>query len=121
MLKIYSNQTCSKSQCAIQSLQNAAIPFEVIDYIATPPTVEELTKVLNLLKKRPLEIIRDKETLFLENFKGAIFSDEEWIRILTLYPILIQRPIVVSAEKAWLARDEESLEEILKINSIHRS
>lgn len=112
MLKIYHNTRCGKSRCALQLLENSAQPFELVEYLKTPPTEEELRDLLLLLGKKPLELIRQKEPLFQEKFKGQNHSDKEWIQIMIAHPILLERPIVVLDGKAWVARDDQSLEAI---------
>jgi arsenate reductase (glutaredoxin) len=112
MIKIYHNTRCGKSRCALQEIEVLGKPFEVIEYLKNPPNEVELRHLLTLLGKKPLEIIRQKELVFQENFKGKVFSDDEWIRIIIENPILMERPIVVSGDKAWIARDPESLEAI---------
>ncbi|MBK6998196.1 MAG: arsenate reductase (glutaredoxin) [Lewinellaceae bacterium] len=112
MLKIYHNTRCGKSRCALQTIEKSGQPVEVVDYLKNPPTEAELRDLLALLGKKPLELIRQKEPIFQEKFKDQNHTDEEWIKIMITHPILIERPIVVFDGKAWVARDEQSLEEI---------
>ena len=112
MLKIYHKTRCTKSRCALQAIEAAGQPFELVEYLKTPPTEAELRELLALLGKKPLELIRQKEPLFQENFKGKNRSDDEWLKIMAANPVLIERPIVVLDGKAWIARDDQSLEEI---------
>ena len=112
MLKIYHNTRCGKSRCALQIIEKSGQAFEVVEYLKNPPNEVELRELLALLGKKPLEIIRQKEPFFQENFKGQDHSDEAWIKIMAAHPILIERPIVVLNHKAWVAREAQSLEEI---------
>lgn len=112
MLKIYHNNRCTKSRCALQTLEETGASFDVVEYLKTPPSETELRDLLRLLDKKPLDLIRKKEPVFQENFKGKTFTDAEWIRIMVANPVLIERPIVVMGNKAWVARDDQSLEEI---------
>lgn len=112
MIKIYHNNRCGKSRCALQEIETTGQNFEVVEYLKTPPDASELQHLLTLLGKKPQELIRQKESVFLENFKGKTYTDAEWINIMVENPILIERPIVVAGNKAWVARDAESLAEI---------
>ncbi len=112
MIRIYHNARCGKSRCALQVLEQTHQEFQVVEYLKTPPSEDELRQLLRLLGKRPLEIIRQKEEIFQTDYAGKIFSDEEWIRILAEHPILIERPIIVAGDKAWIARDEAGWAEI---------
>ncbi|HAD14282.1 MAG TPA: arsenate reductase (glutaredoxin) [Saprospirales bacterium] len=114
MLTIYHNSRCGKSRCALQVLTQSGAAFEMVEYLKNPPSEAELTQLLELLQKRPLDIIRQKEPVFQEQFKGKTFSDAAWIRIIVENPILMERPIVVAGNKAWVARDDQTLEDISK-------
>lgn len=109
MIKIYHNNRCGKSRKALQELEGSGQDFEIVEYLKTAPDAVELAHILKLLGKKPLELIRQKEKIFQEQFKGRQLSDAEWIRVMTENPILIERPIVVAGDKAWVVRDEESL------------
>jgi arsenate reductase len=114
MLKIYHNTRCTKSRCALQALEQSGKTFEVIEYLKTPPAAAELSEILRQMGKRPQDIIRKKEPLFKEQFADKTFSDAEWLDILVAYPVLIERPIVVSDTRAWVAREDEALAEIVQ-------
>lgn len=109
MNKIYHNKRCGKSRAALQTMAASGQPFEVLEYLKTPPDEEELRHLLALMAKKPLELIRQKEAVFQEKFKGTTRTDDEWIKLMVENPILIERPIIVANGKAWVARDAESL------------
>lgn len=113
MLTIYHNPRCGKSRCALQRLEQAGQTFRIVEYLKNPPSELELRHILTLLGKTPFEIIRQKEIVFQEKFKGQTFSDDEWIQILLDHPVLIERPIVTIGDKAWVARDEQSLADLV--------
>ena len=116
-MKVYHNNRCSKSRCALQVVAALEQPFEIVEYLKTPPTEAEVVELLALLGKKPLEIIRQKEPLFQEKFKGKTMSDEAWTRIIAENPVLLERPIVVAGNQAWIARDEQSLEAIAALGN----
>lgn len=99
----------------MQEMEALGQPYEVVEYLKNPPSEAELKHLLELLGKKPLDIIRQKERLFQEKFKGETFTDDEWIRIIAENPVLLERPIVVSGNKAWIARDEDGLQAIAAI------
>ena len=117
MIKIYHNNRCAKSRCALQILEQNAQPFELVEYLKTPPDAATLKQLLQLLGKKPLELIRQKDPVFQEQFKGKSLTDEAWIEVMVQHPVLIERPIVVAGDKAWVARDAESLEEIAALGA----
>jgi arsenate reductase len=52
-----------------------------------------------------VELVRQKEKIWIENFKNIKMTDEAIIETLTTYPILIERPILVKGDKAIIGRD----------------
>ena len=112
MIRIFHNTRCGKSRCAFDLLARSKKSFETVEYLKTPLLEAEIRDLLRLLNKRPLDVIRQKEPVFQENFTGKNFSDEEWIAVLAAHPILLERPIVVIDNHAWIARDEAALDVI---------
>lgn len=113
MITIYHNNRCGKSRSALCLLEESGKSFTVVEYLKEIPTVDELKKLLKLLQLKPQDIIRTKEPIYVEQFKGKTLSDDEWIQVLHEHPILIERPIVVNGNKAVIARPPEKVREIL--------
>lgn len=113
-IEIYHNTRCSKSRCALDMLKTAGAEVIIRDYIKIPPSKKELKEIIAKLGIKPFELVRKKEGIFLEKFKDKIFTDAEWITILSENPILIERPVVIDGYGAIIARPPELLEEFLK-------
>ena len=88
-------------------------PFEVIKYLENPLTFTELEVLLTKLKIQPIALVRTKESIWLEQFKGKSLTDNEIIQSMVDYPILMERPIAVYGEKAVIARPLELIMTIL--------
>lgn len=112
-MKIYHNNRCSKSRSTLQIIEDKGIDVEIIQYLKTPPTKEELTHILNMLDIPAEKLIRKGEAIFKENFKGKSFSNDEWIDIMIENPKLIERPIVVHNGKAVIGRPPENVNLLL--------
>lgn len=113
MITIYHNPRCGKSRDCLAFIQNSNLEYEVIKYLETPFTVKELTKIIAKLKIKPIELVRTKEAIWVENFKNATLSDDQIIEVMVQHPILIERPIAVKGNKAIIARPLEKIKEIL--------
>ncbi|ABG58858.1 arsenate reductase (glutaredoxin) [Cytophaga hutchinsonii] len=109
MIKIYHNPRCQKSRTALAYVEERDENIEVVEYLKNPPTAKELKEVLQLLKMKPMDIIRKKETLYIDSYKDKEFTDAQWISILAEHPVLIERPILINKNKAVIARDEATL------------
>lgn len=113
MLQIYHNSRCTKSRECLAFLEKTGQEYEVIKYLETIPSFSELEKIIKKLEIKPIELIRQKEKIWTENFKGKILSDREIIQAMTSYPVLIERPIVINGDKAIIARPIEKMAMIL--------
>lgn len=108
---IYHNPRCSKSRETLKLIEDKGVAPVVVEYLKTPPTAEELTRILALLGKAPADILRKKEAA--EAGIDATLPDAELIRAMVANPAVIERPIVVAGGKAALGRPPESVLEIL--------
>ena len=114
MLKIYHNPFCSKSKCLLEYLEKNKIPYEFVDFMNTPLTREKLIEILKKLNLSAEELTRKSELLFQEKFSTENLSEEDYLRILSENPSLIQRPIAEDEHKAMIIRPLEKIEEFLK-------
>jgi len=113
MITIYHNPRCGKSRTCVMHFDALNVPYTVVRYLEHPLTEAELKKVLNLLAIRPIDLVRTKEKIWIEQFQNKIMSDDAIIQAMVLYPILIERPIVINNDKAVIARPLERIQEIL--------
>lgn len=113
MITIYHNNRCSKSREGLCYLEDKKVDFQVINYIENTPTVAELKDLLKKLNIPALDLVRKKEAIWMEQFKGKELSEEEIIRAMIENPKLIERPIIVNGDKAVIARPTEKINEIL--------
>ncbi|WP_347158862.1 arsenate reductase (glutaredoxin) [Pontibacter chitinilyticus] len=109
MLQMYHNNRCGKSRQALQLLQEQGQEVQVIEYLKTTPTAEELRLVIQKLGIEPEQLLRKGEPLFKEKFANQVHTAEEWVQIMSENPILIERPIVVNGEKAVIGRPPEKV------------
>jgi arsenate reductase len=113
MIKIYHNPRCSKSRQGLAILESSGKEIEVIKYLETTPSIEELTEIINKLNIAPMQLIRKTEKIWKENYKGKVLSDNEIIKAMIENPKLIERPIVVNKNKAVIGRPPENIQTII--------
>lgn len=113
-MKIYHNPRCSKSRQGLQILENSGTNFEVIKYLDSPLSEVELKNIIDLLGIQPIELVRKNEAIWKQNFKGKILDDATIIQAMAEHPKLIERPIVVSDNKAVIGRPPENILSLLK-------
>lgn len=112
-MQIYHNSRCGKSRNCLALLENSKKEFEVINYLTNPPSFEELSSILQKLNKKPIELVRQKEKIWIEIFRDKKMNSEEIIQAMVDNPILIERPIVVIGESAIIGRDLEKVESFI--------
>ena len=109
MITIYHNPRCTKSREGLCEIENSSKSFTIRKYFEIPFTKSELLDVIKKLHIKPLELVRTKESIWTENYKGKELSDDEIIDAMLLFPKLIERPIVVFENKAIIARPKEKI------------
>lgn len=113
MIVIYHNPNCRKSRESLEILETSKADIQIIKYLDETLKAEKLTKIINLLKIKPIDLIRQNESLWKENFKDLEFSDEELIQVMCNYPKLIERPIVINGDKAVIGRPPTKILDII--------
>ncbi|SFF13075.1 arsenate reductase (glutaredoxin) [Flavobacterium xueshanense] len=110
MIQIYHNSRCGKSRNCLALLEQSEKEFEVINYLTNPPSFEELSAIIKKLNMKPIELVRQKEKIWIDNFKDQKMNNEQIIQAMIANPILIERPIVIIENKAIIGRDLEKAE-----------
>ena len=111
---IYHNPRCSKSRQTLELIREKAGDPEIIEYLKTPPSADELRQVLALLGMKPRELLRKKESEYKEaGLDNMDLSDDDIIEAMIRHPKVIERPIVVVDGKAAIGRPPENVEHIL--------
>ena len=105
MIQIYHNQRCGKSRSCLAFLDESNQDYEIIPYLTETPSFDDLKALLQKLDLEPIELVRTKEKIWIENYKGKTLSDDEIIQSMADNPILIERPIVIKDGKAIIGRD----------------
>lgn len=110
---IYHNSRCSKSRSACELLAGNGLDAEIIEYLKTPPSREELQALLRKLGMKASDLVRRSESVFKDNYADKVLTENEWLEALCQHPILIERPIVVFGDRAVVARPPEKLLELI--------
>ncbi len=112
-MKIYYNTRCSKCRETLKLIESKGKSAEIVDYLNHPPTLETMQGIVKVLGIKPEELLRKKEPVFIEKYKGKILSDYEWLEVMIQNPQLIERPIVIDGNKAIIGRPPERVLDLL--------
>ena len=111
---IYHNPRCSKSRKTLSLLEDLELEVEVINYLQTPPNSERLKDILSKLGIKARELMRRRETLYVElGLAKESLTEEQLINAMSDNPILIERTIVIHNTKCAIGRPPENVLSIL--------
>lgn len=114
-VRIWHNPRCSKSREALALLEAAGVEPSIRRYLDDPPTADELRQVLGLLDMEPWEVVRFGEAVAAElGLRDRAREDPDaWIDLLVANPRLIERPIVVTGNRAVIGRPTSRVSDVL--------
>ena len=113
-VQVFHNPNCTKCRLTMELLSDKGVETSVIEYLNTPPTTEELTKILDLLKLQPRDLMRKHEAPYQEiGLDNPELSREQLLTAMIENPILIERPIIINGDKAIIGRPPEKVLDIL--------
>ena len=104
-LVMYHNPSCSKSRETLEILQQNQQDPEIIEYLDSPPSRQELERIVKLLGISPRELLRTGEPAYQDaKLDDETIADAEILDAICQFPILLQRPIIISGNKAVIGR-----------------
>ena len=118
-ITIYHNPACGTSRNVLALLRHAGLEPQVVEYLKTPPTREQLRALVAAMGMPVRELLRAKEARYAElGLADAKWSDEQLIDFMVQHPILMNRPVVVTPLGTKLCRPSEEVLEILPVGPI---
>jgi arsenate reductase len=111
---IYHNPSCSKSRETLALLAEKGVQPRIVYYLDTPPSVTELRNLLQLLGADARSLLRTKEAPYAElNLADAAISEDAILQAISTNPILLERPIIVRADRAVIGRPPANVLKLL--------
>lgn len=111
---IYHNPACGTSRNTLELIRATGVEPEVIHYLETPPSRDELVSLIQRMGISPRDLLRQKGTPYAELGLGdSYLTDDQLIDAMMDHPILINRPIVVAPKGARLCRPSEEVLSVL--------
>ncbi len=116
MVTIFHNPRCSTSRNTLGLIRNAGIEPAIVEYLKTPPSRDELVALIAASGRPVVDFVRRKDALYAEferKMRGPALTDDQLVDLLRDLPVLLERPIVVSALGTRLCRPCEAVLDIL--------
>lgn len=111
---IYHNPDCGTSRNTLAMIRNAGIEPHVVEYLKTPPSRALLMQLIARMGIPVRDLLREKGTPYADlGLQDETLTDEQLVDAMMEYPILINRPIVVSPMGVKLCRPSEVVLDIL--------
>lgn len=112
--KIYHNPNCGTSRNTLAIMRASGEEPEVVEYMKTPLSREQLVDLLAALAVPARELLRAKGDLYDElGLADLGLSDDALIDAMSEHPILMNRPVVVTERGARLCRPSELVLDLL--------
>jgi len=109
LIEYWHNPRCSKSRAGLALLQDRGAEVTVRKYLEDAPSVDELRSVLSRLGIPAIEMMRRGEARFKELGLSKETPEEALVQAMAENPILIERPVGITADKAAIGRPPENL------------
>ena len=114
MVKIFHNPKCGTSRNTLALIRNSGVEPQIVLYLETPPSKEQLKKLILDMSIPVRDVLRQKGTPYEElDLANEKWSDEDLLDFMIAHPILINRPIVVTPIGTKLCRPSEVVLDIL--------
>ena len=113
-ITIYHNPACGTSRNTLALIRHAGIEPQVIEYLKTPPSKETLHSLVAAMGIQVRALLRTKGTPYEElGLSDPAWTDEQLLDFIGQYPILMNRPVVVTPLGTLLCRPCEAVLELL--------
>ena len=112
-MKIYHNPKCSTSRKVLSIIQENGIQPEVVLYLNAELTREDILEILKKGDLRPKDILRTRDKAYKEKFINAKLTDDQWIDAILKNPSILERPVVVSENMAFVSRPIQRVLEMI--------
>ena len=111
---IYHNPACGTSRNTLEMIRNAGLEPHVVEYLKTPPSravVRDLARRAGLTVR---DLLREKGTPYAElGLADPSLTEDQLLDAIEAYPVLINRPLVVSPKGVRLCRPSEAVLDLL--------
>jgi arsenate reductase len=113
-ITIYHNPACGTSRKTLELIRQSGAEPRIIEYLKTPPTRAELTRLIAAMGLTPRQLLREKGALYDElGLANTNLDDNSLLDVMMAHPVLINRPIVVTPIGTRLCRPADVVLEIL--------
>lgn len=111
---LYHNPRCTKSRQALaiaDDVEPGTFDVNVVKYLDTPPSADELREILGKLEDEPAKLVRRDNWAELGIAAADVATADGVLAVLGRHPELMERPLIVTADRAFIGRPTERVTE----------
>lgn len=117
-MTLYHNPRCSKSRQALALLQEHGVEPDIVRYLDAPLDTKALQTLLQQLNMSARELLRTGEKVYKSlNLGEQDLTEQALVSAIAEYPILMERPVFVSGDRAVVGRPPERVLELLEASA----
>lgn len=106
-MKVFHKSSCITCKKTITVIERMNADMEKRDFFKEPFSEKELKKIIKMTGRKPLEILRKRDKMYKElDLGNNKKTDEQIIKLMTKYPGLILRPIIIVKNKAFIGKTD---------------
>jgi arsenate reductase len=116
---IFHNPDCGTSRNTLAIIRHAGLEPQIVEYLKTPPTKEQVRQLLAEMQIPVRELLREKGTPYSElGLADAKWTDDQLLNFIQQHPILMNRPVVRTRLGTKLCRPSEAVLELLPVDKL---
>lgn len=113
-ITIYHNPRCSKSRQTLRLLEQHGVTPTIIEYLTDVPSAADIERLVDLLEIDVRDVIRTGESTYADlQLHNPKLGRTELVQAIVDNPILLQRPIVISGDRAIIGRPPDNVLSLL--------
>ena len=90
------------------------VEVDIVNYIKTPPDADTIRSILEKLEDEPTALVRrDSMWKKLGLIDDDAATEDQIVELLVKHKQLLQRPVVVTADRSIIGRPKERVSELL--------
>ncbi|MCB4808596.1 arsenate reductase [Tamlana sp. 62-3] len=113
MIVIYQHPKCKAAKKCVKILETDFKQNQEVTYEGLDVTEEDLKRIIKILDCKPIDLIKLGHTIWKTLLRFIDFSDDELIKVMLHYPLIIKSPIVINGNKAVIGRPPELIKHII--------
>lgn len=118
-ITIFHNPACGTSRNTLALIRHAGLEPQVVEYLKTPPSKDELRGLLAEMGLGVRELLREKGTPYAELGLGdPKWTDDQLLDFIGRHPVLMNRPVVRTPLGTRLCRPSEAVLELLSVGPL---